>query len=52
MNSAAHLRTSPGEKILFLAETVLAEAALLCITDERLFAQPMTAQRADSRKLT
>jgi len=51
VNSATHLRASPGEKLLFLAETVLAEAALLCITDKRLFAQPMTAQHADSLKL-
>ena len=29
----------------------MAEAALLCITDGRLFAQSMTAQRADSFKL-
>ena len=51
MTSSASLRASPSEKLLFLTETVLAEAALLCITDGRLFAQPMTAERADSLKL-
>ena len=51
MNTGANLRASPGEKLVFLAETVMAEAALLCITDGRLFAQPMTALRADSLKL-
>ena len=51
MSSSASLRASPSDKLLFLAETVLAEAALLCITDGRLFAQPMTAQHADSLEL-
>ena len=51
MNPNANLRENPGEKLVFLAETVLAEAALLRITDGRLFALPMNAQRADSLKL-
>ncbi len=51
MTASDNLRAIPSEKLLFLAETVLAEAALLCITDGRLFAEPMTAERADSLKL-
>ncbi len=43
---AADLRRPPGDKLRFLAETVVAEAALLRITDGRLFALPMDAQRA------
>lgn len=43
---ATALRQPPGDKLLFLAETVLAEVALLRTTDGRLFAQPMDAQRA------
>ena len=50
MNSIANLRQSPGEKLLFRAQTVLAEAVPLCITAGRLFAQPMTAQRVDRFK--
>jgi hypothetical protein len=46
MNAANPLRPPPSEKLRFLAETVLAEAALLAITDGRLFAAPMDAQRA------
>ena len=46
MTTARRLRPAPGEKLRFLAETVLAEVALLRITDARLFAIPMDAQRA------
>ena len=46
MTLQAPLRQAPSEKLCFLAETVLAEAALLQITDGRLFAQTMDAQRA------
>jgi hypothetical protein len=42
------LRKSPDERLRFLAETVLAEAELLQGTDTRLFAMPMTPQRAES----
>ena len=41
-------RPRPGDKLLFLAETVLAEAALLRHTDGRLFHEPMSAERAAS----
>ena len=41
-------RPQPGDKLLFLAETVLAEAVLLHITDGRLFSKPMDAERAAS----
>ena len=41
-------RQPPGDKLRFLAETVLAEVPLLCITDGRLFAAPMDADRAAS----
>ena len=37
-----------SSKLQFLAETVLAEAGHLLVTDGRLFATPMTAQRAGS----
>lgn len=40
------LRPPPGGKLVHLAETALAEAALLRITDGRLFASPMDADRA------
>lgn len=40
------LRQSASAKLRFLAETVLAESALLRTTDGRLFALPMDAQRA------
>lgn len=39
-------RPPPGDKLRFLAETVLAEAKLLRITDGRLFALPMDSTRA------
>jgi len=44
------LKTQPDERLRFLVETVLAESALLQSTDDRLFAQPMTAQRAEALK--
>lgn len=43
---AQGLRPAPGDKLVHLAETVLAEAALLRITDSRLFVVPMDAERA------
>jgi len=42
------LRKPPDERLRFLAETVLAEAALLMSTDARLFSVPMTPERAES----
>lgn len=48
MTTTNALRPPPGDKLRFLAETVLAEADLLRITDGRLFAEPMDAQRASS----
>ena len=42
------LRKPPDERLRFLAETVLAEAALLMSTDARLFSAPMTPDRAES----
>ena len=42
------LRQPPGDKLRFLAETVLAAADLLRITDGRLFAVPMDTHRAAS----
>ena len=48
MTAGKPLRQPPGDKLVFLAETVLAEAALLRITDGRLFAAPMDADRAAS----
>ncbi len=46
MSITGSARKPPSDKLLFLAETVLAEAALLRITDGRLFAATMDAQRA------
>lgn len=46
MTPAAGRHPPPSEKLVFLTETVAAEAELLAITDARLFAQPMTAERA------
>ena len=46
MTQAAGRHPPPSEKLVFLTETVAAEAELLAITDARLFAQPMTAERA------
>ena len=46
MSSAGAVRQPPGDRLKFLAETVLAEAALLRITDDRVFAVPMNAERA------
>lgn len=48
MTAGNPLRQPPGDKLRFLAETVLAEAALLRITDGRLFATTMDTQRAAS----
>ena len=48
MTAGKPLRQPPGDKLRFLAETVLAEAAMLRITDGRLFAEPMGADRAAS----
>jgi hypothetical protein len=48
VSSARDLRQAPSAKLCFLAETVLAEAELLTITDGRLFATPMDATRAAS----
>ena len=48
MTAGNPLRRPPGDKLRFLAETVLAEVALLRITDGRLFAAPMDADRAAS----
>ena len=43
--------TAPGPKLRFLAETVLAEALHLKLTDARLFAEPMSAERAGLLRL-
>ena len=48
MTAGVSLRQPPSDKLRFLAEPVLAEAALLQITDGRLFATSMAAQRAAS----
>jgi hypothetical protein len=42
------VRQPPSEKLRFLADTVMAELALLQITNGRLFAVPMDAARAAS----
>lgn len=49
--TANPLRTPPDERLRFLVETVLAEASLLESTDIRLFAEPMTAERAATFKV-
>lgn len=46
MITQGSLRQPASDKLRFLADTALAEARLLCITDGRLFALPMDAQRA------
>jgi len=46
MTSGGALRKPPHDRLIFLAETVLAEAALLRITDSRVFAVPMDSERA------
>lgn len=46
MTGSSSLRPPPGDKLQFLAETVLAEVNLLRITDGRVFALPMDEQRA------
>ena len=48
MTAGKPLRQPHGDKLRFLAETVLAEAAMLRITDGRLLAEPMAADRAAS----
>ena len=48
MTAGNPLCQPPGNKLRFLAETVLAETSLLRITDCRLFAAPMDALRAAS----
>lgn len=48
MTVDARLRQPPGDKLRFLAETVLAEVDLLRTTDGRLFAMPMDPQRAST----
>ncbi|MCU0965062.1 MAG: hypothetical protein MUF08_08390 [Burkholderiaceae bacterium] len=45
MSGSAH-RPQPTERLLFLASTVRAEARLLGGTAARLFAEPMTTERA------
>ena len=45
------LRKPPDDRLRFLVETVLAEAALLLSTDVRLFDVPMTPERAQSLKV-
>ena len=46
MTIEAGLLKPPHDKLRFLAATVMAEAALLRITDGRLFAKPMDVPRA------
>ena len=46
MTSGGALRKPPEARLVYLAETVLAEAALLRITDSRVLAVPMDADRA------
>lgn len=46
MTVDANLRKPPHERLVFLAETVMAESSLLSITDGRLFASPMDRVRA------
>lgn len=48
MTAGNPLRQPPSDKLRFLAEMVLAEAASLRITDGRLFAAPKDALRATS----
>lgn len=46
MSSTRQWPAPPGDRLTFLAETVIAAAALLRITDVRVFALPMDAERA------
>lgn len=46
MISSTDLRSPPNARLIFLAETVVAEAALLRITDSRVFVMPMDTERA------
>ena len=48
MTVDTNLRPRPSDKLRFLADTELADAALLQVTDARLFAVPMEAARAAS----
>ena len=48
MTVHTNVRQRPSDKLRFLADTVLAEAALLQVTDARPFAVPMDAARAAS----
>lgn len=48
MTAGPMSRPTPGERLLFVARTVVAEVDLLRITDARLFALPMDAERAAS----
>ena len=48
MNGGPQDGNAANQKLLFLAEVVIAEAGHLKATDTRLFAQPMTADRAAS----
>lgn len=51
MTVRTNLRQRPSDKLRSPADTVLAEAALLQITDGRLFAVPMDAARAASLRV-
>lgn len=51
MTAPANWRPAAGNKLRFLAETVRAESDLLRVTDARLFALPMDAERAASLRL-
>lgn len=50
MTDASNPLSGPSPKLRFLAEVVLAEADHLVLTDARLFALPMTAERAAGLK--
>ena len=50
MSADNPLKSLPDERLRFLVETVLAESVHLQRTDVRLFAQPMTAPRAETLK--
>ena len=48
MIGSNNLRTPPNARLVFLAETVMAEATLLRTTDSRLFAVSMDTDRAST----
>lgn len=50
MTDASDPLSGPSPKLRFLAEVVLAEAEHLLVADARLFALPMTAERATGLK--